>query len=415
LRILLAHNYYQHSGGEEVVFEQERRLLERAGNEVITYCRSNQEVEGLTALKRLTLVKRNIWAADTEREFSQLLTRESPDIVHVHNTFFMISPSIYGACKAQDVPVVQTLHNFRLLCPGATFFRDGKVCEECVDRSLWRGVYHGCYRDSRPATASVASMLALHRLWGTWDKLVTNYIALTEFGRDKFIAGGLPAAKIVVKPNFVDPDPGEREQSGEYALFVGRLSTEKGLSTLLQAWGRLPQHYALHIVGDGPERVSLELQTHQLGLSTVQFLGRLSHEEVIAAVKRARFLIVPSGWYETFGMCIAEAFACGTPVICSRLGAMQELVSDGRTGLHFSSGDPNDLASKVGWAWSYPNKMGAMGREARAEYEAKYTPERNYPMLMEIYRRALATYGRTQTFEQISQSIPTQECQAIPK
>ncbi len=382
MKILLAHNYYQIPGGEEVVFEQEKRLLEQAGNEVITYCRSNDEIERLTAVERLTVAKRSIWADDTEREFGQLLARECPDVVHVHNTFFVLSPSIYGACKAQGIPVVQTLHNFRLICPSVTLFRDGNVCEECVDHGLWRGVYHGCYRDSRLATATVALMLALHRRWGTWDKLVTCYIALTESGRNKFIEGGLPAEKIVVKPNFVDPDPGERGRVGECALFVGRLSREKGLSTLLQAWGRLPRNYALHIVGDGPERESLESQARHLGLSNVQFRGRRSHEETIAIMKWARFLVVPSGWYETFGMCIAEAFACGTPVICSRLGAMQELVSDGRTGLHFSSGDPNDLAAKVEQAWSHPNEMIAMGREARAEYEAKYTAERNYQILM---------------------------------
>jgi glycosyltransferase involved in cell wall biosynthesis len=412
LKILLAHNKYQIPGGEEVVLEQEKHLLENAGHEVITYCRSNHEIEKFNALERLTLIGRTVWAVDTERQFSQLLTQEKPDIVHVHNTFFMLSPSIYGACKAHGVPVVQTLHNFRLLCPSVTFFRDGKVCEECVEHGLWRSVYYGCYRDSRAATASVALMLGVHRFLGTWEKSVTCYIALTEFGRQKFIAGGLPAEKIAVKPNFVHPDPGERTRRGEYGLFVGRLSREKGISTLLQAWGRLPRHYALHIIGDGPERDGLEAQARQLGLSAVQFRGRLSRDDTVAAMKRARFLVVPSGWYETFGMCIAEAFACGTPVVCSRLGAMHELVSDGRTGLHFSSGDPNDLAEKVAWAWSHPNEMDAMGREARAEYEGKYTPARNYPMLMGVYRHALATYGQR---HQASESITTKEYQTVPK
>ena len=412
MKILLAHNKYQVPGGEEVVLEQERQLLVNAGHEVITYCRSNHEIEKFNALERLTLIGRTVWAVDTEREFSQLLTQEKPDIVHVHNTFFILSPSIYGACKAHGVPVVQTLHNFRLLCPSVTFFRDGKVCEECVEHGLWRSVYHGCYRDSRAATASVALMLGVHRFLGTWEKSVTCYIALTEFGRQKFIAGGLPAEKIAVKPNFVHPDPGERTRRGEYGLFVGRLSREKGISTLLQAWGRLSRHYALHIIGDGPERDSLEAQARQFGLSAVQFRGRLSRDETVTAMKRARFLVVPSSWYETFGMCIAEAFACGTPVICSRLGAMQELVSDGRTGLHFSSGDPNDLAEKVAWTWSHPSQMDAMGREGRAEYEAKYTPERNYPMLMGIYRHALATYGQR---HQLSESITTKEYQTVPK
>ena len=415
MKILLVHNYYQIPGGEDVVFEHERRMLEQAGHEVITYCRTNHEIEKFNTLERLTLVKRSIWANDTEREFAQLLSQERPDIVHVHNTFLMISPSIYSACKAQGVPIVQTLHNFRLMCPSMGFFRDGKVCEECVDHGLLRSVYHGCFRNSRTATASVALMLALHRRWGTWDRLVTCYIALTEFGRDKVIACGLPAEKIVVKPNFVDPDPGERERPGEYALFTGRLSIEKGVSTLLEAWGRLPRDYALHIVGGGPERESLEAQVRQLGLANVQFRGQVSHQETIAAVKSSRFLIVPSGWYEAFGLCIIEAFACGTPVICSRLGAMQELVSDGRNGLHFSSGDQNDLAAKVEWAWSHPNEMNAMGREARAEYEAKYTSEHNYPMLMEIYRRAMAIYGQRQTIPQVSRPIPTEEYQGISK
>lgn len=390
MKIVLVHNRYQQPGGEDVIFEQEKQLLEQAGNEVITYCRSNHEIERLTALERLTLVKRSIWAADTEREFAQLLARESPDLVHVHNTFLMVSPSIYGACKARGIPVVQTLHNFRLLCPAATFYRDGKVCEECVEHSLWRGVYHGCYRNSRPATASVALMLALHRRWGTWNKLVTCYIAaLSEFARNKFIAAGLPAEKIVVKPNFVNPDPGEREQPGEYALFIGRLSPEKGVSTLLQAWEQFPEHYALHIVGDGPEREDLEAQARQRRLAAITFRGHLSREETIAKVKGARFLIMPSKWYEGFPMCIVESFACGTPVICSRLGGMEEIVDDHRTGLHFTAGDAGDLTRKVEWAWTHPEEMAAMGRAARAEYEAKYTAERNYEMLMDIYQKII--------------------------
>jgi glycosyltransferase involved in cell wall biosynthesis len=393
MKILLVHNRYQQPGGEDVVFEQEKQLLEQAGNEVITYCRSNHEIENLTVLERLTLVKRSIWAADTEREFAQLLTRESPDIVHVHNTFLMVSPSIYSACEAWGVPVVQTLHNFRLLCPAVTFCRDGKVCEECVEQGLWRGVYHGCYRNSRPATASVALMLALHRRWGTWNKLVTCYIALTEFARNKFIAGGLPAEKIIVKPNFVNPDPGEREQPGEYGLFVGRLSPEKGVSMLLQAWEQLPGHCALHIVGDGPERKTLEAQARQRHLAAVTFRGHLAHEETIAETIGARFLIMPSLWYEGFPMSLAETFACGTPAICSRLGGMEEIVDDHRTGLHFTAGDATDLARTLEWAMNHPSEVAEMGRAARREYETRYTAETNYSRLMEIYQQSVAVHA----------------------
>lgn len=394
MKIVLVHNFYREAGGEDAVVEQERRLLERAGHDVILYHRSNHEIEGLSILGQISLAKRCIWAKDTQRQFAQLLARENPDLVHVHNTLVMISPSVYGACRDRGIPVVQTLHNFRLMCPAATFQRDGKVCEECVDHSLWRSVYHGCYRDSRPATATVALMLAFHRRLGTWNKLVDCYIALTEFSRNKFIAAGLPADKIVVKPNFLDPDPGEREQHGAYALFVGRLSPEKGISTLLQAWEHVPEHCALHIVGGGPQRESLEAQAKKRRLASTTFRGYLSHEETIAEMKGAQFLIMPSVWYEGFPVSVAESFACGTPVICSRLGGMEEIVTDGRTGLHFTPADSEDLAAKVKWTWTHPLEMEEMGREARAEYKAMYTAERNYEMLMEIYTKAIAARGQ---------------------
>jgi glycosyltransferase involved in cell wall biosynthesis len=392
VRIVLVHNAYQHPGGEDIVFEQEQRLLERAGNEVIVYRRSNQEIQTLALLERFALLKRSIWSDITERDFTQLLARVNPDLVHVHNTFPMISPSIYGVCDARGIPVVQTLHNFRLMCPSGAFSRDGKVCEECVDRGLWRGVYHGCYRDSRPVSASVALMLSLHRWWGTWTKLITCYIALTEFNRGKFITAGLPADKIVVKPNFVDPDPGPRQTTGRHAIYIGRLAPEKDVSTLLRAWARVPNPPSLHIVGDGPERKHLERLTDQFGLSSVTFRGHLSRETTIAALKEACFVVVPSGSYESFPMCIAEAFACGIPVLCSRLGAMQELVSDGVTGLHFAAGDPVDLARKIEWAFEHDQALARMGLAARLEYETRYTAQRNYDHLMNIYEQTLMAH-----------------------
>ena len=393
MKILLVHNTYQQPGGEDVVFEQERRLLERMGHTVVTYCRSNHEIEELSTIGRATLVTRTVWAGDTHRDFGALLVRENPDIVHVHNTFVMVSPSVYSACREHSVPVVQTLHNFRLLCPGAQFLRDGKICEDCVDHSLWRSVWHGCYRDSRPATASVALMLAWHRRSGTWDELIDRYIALTKFARNKFIASGFPAAKIVVKPNYVDPDPGAKQSTGDYAVFVGRVSKEKGLHTLLDAWQKLRNPRALQIVGDGPQRQELELEAQRRGLSSIQFRGRLSHSETLAAIKGSYLLAMPSEWYEGFPMTIAESFACGTPVVCSKLGAMEEIVNDSRTGLHFAPGNSEDLARKLAWAFAHPSELAAMGRAARGEYEAHYTPQRAYRQLMEIYEQTLAAYA----------------------
>jgi glycosyltransferase involved in cell wall biosynthesis len=390
MKIVLVHNSYQVRGGEDVVFEQEMQLLRQAGHDVLTYLRSNSELQDLSGVRLLQLAPRTIWARDTRKEFAKLLDREKPDLVHVHNTLVMISPSIFFACREAWVPVVQTLHNYRLYCPGATLFRDGHPCEECIDHSLWRGIAHGCYRNSRVATASVALMLAVHRQRQTWTRDVSCYIALSQFARSKFLKAGLPAQKVFVKPNFVDPDPGMRANGeGDYALFVGRLSSER-LRTLLGAWSLLPMpRIPLIIIGGGTQLAGFEKEASQRGLAEVRFKGQLPREATLQAMRGARFLVFSSEWYENFPVTIAEAFACGVPVICSRLGAMQEIVEDGRTGFHFSPGDAVDLAEKTQWAWDHPACMRDLGKEARREYEAKYTAAKNYPIMMRIYRHAI--------------------------
>lgn len=393
MKILLVHNTYQEAGGEDIAFEEERQLLEHHGHRTIAYVRSNDEMEQYSVFQRIRLLKRIISAEDSKKEICEILRAEKPDLVHVHNTFLMVSPSVYEACREAAVPVLQTLHNYRLLCPAASLYRDGHVCEECCQRGLWRSVLHGCYRDSRATTAAVALMLQVHRQRRTWQESVSGYLALTQFTRQKFIEGGLPGEKIYVKPHFVHPDPGERSTPGNSALFAARLSEEKGISTLLRAWERLRSSIPLVIVGDGPMRQQLEAEAAEKSLRHVTFRGRLSVSETRAAIKQAAFLIVPSGCYETFSMNIVEAYACGTPVLCSRLGAMQENVADHRTGLHFTPGDVEDLVQKVEWAWTHPAELAAMGREARREYETRYTPERNYSLLMEIYQRTVNAYA----------------------
>jgi glycosyltransferase involved in cell wall biosynthesis len=389
VKVLLVHNNYQQPGGEDVVFDQEHQMLKNAGHETILYRRSNWEVNAYRGIRKIALAKRTLWAADTKQEFLRLLRDEKPAVVHIHNTFVMISPSIYSACREAGVPVVQTLHNYRLLCPSATLFRDGKICEDCVTGSLLRSVQHACYHGSRPATAVVALMLSAHRLRGTWQNEVACFVALTEFSRQKFIEGGLPPEKIAVKPNFVHPDPSARTGDGDYALFVGRLSPEKRVSTVLSAWKQLRLAIPLMVLGGGPEQALLQAQALNDGLTNIRFLGQVPRDQTIAAINNARFLVFSSEWYENFPVTIAESFACATPVLASRMGAMEEIVSDGRTGLHFSAGDAEDLARKVEWAWTHPDEMRAMGMGARKEYEAKYTAEKNYPMLMEIYTRAI--------------------------
>jgi glycosyltransferase involved in cell wall biosynthesis len=234
-------------------------------------------------------------------------------------------------------------------------------------------------------------MLAFHRLRGTWNHEVSCFIALSEFSRNKFIEGGLPPQKIVVKPNFVYPDPGVHHGHRDYALFVGRLSPEKKVDTVLTAWGRSSQSIPLLVIGGGPDLADLKAQAEALKLERVRFSGQLPRQHTLAAIQKAQFLVLSSELYENFPVTIAEAFACGTPVIASRLGAMQELIVDRRTGLHFNPGDPDDLAQKIDWSWNHAEELRAMGLEARREYESKYTAERNYPLLMDIYRRAMKT------------------------
>jgi glycosyltransferase involved in cell wall biosynthesis len=390
VKILVAHNSYQRPGGEDAVCEAEIMLLREAGHEVIEYRRHNNEVPGYSFVEKASFGWSTLWSQRTNRELHKILARQSPDVAHFHNTFPLISPSAYYACRASGIPVVQTLHNYRVLCPSATLMRGGKVCEECLGRSVaWPGVIHACYRDSRATTAAVAAMAAVHQAMGTWRQKVKIYVALTEFARRKFVEGGLPSERMVVKPNFVVRDLGAKKNAGEYALYVGRLSEEKGPQVLLKGWSRLRVAIPLRIAGAGPLKEELGHEIAANNLNEVDLLGQVDSQVIATLFHRARFLVLPSLCYENFPRTVAEAFACGVPVISSRLGSMAEIVTDGKTGLHFSAGDDTDLAAKVEWAWTHPAQMQNMGREARAEYEAKYTAKRGLDNLMSVYRQAL--------------------------
>lgn len=388
LRVLLAHNRYMEPGGEDSAFEADVALLRRHGHFVAELIEDNSRIGGMGQAK---LAARTIWSTDSRKRVAESIEETHPDVIHFHNTFPLLSPSVYSASASYAIPVVQTLHNFRLLCPNGLFYRDGHVCEDCMRRFLpWPGVLHACYRSSRPASGVVAVMLSFHRLLGTWEKRVGTYIALTKRAREKFIQGGLPKEKIVVRPNFVDPDPGRSEAVAKpYALFVGRLSQEKGVQILLGAWG-LVRGIPLVVIGDGPLSRELEGLVKSRELSDVKMIGRQPHPQVLAALKGARFLVVPSNCYEAFSLALVEAFAVGVPVVASRLGAMAEIVDDGRTGLLFEPGNAVDLADKVNWLWSNAGQSEAMGGEARQEFEQKYTAEQGYQGLMTIYNRLIA-------------------------
>ena len=379
MRVLIAHNAYQQKGGEDSVVASEMAMLESRGVEVAVYSRHNDDIKGIS---RIALAGQTLWSSRTEADIAKRVVDFRPDVIHAHNTFPLISPSLYVAADQAGVPVVQTLHNFRLFCPQAMLLRDGKVCEDCLGKSPLRGVMRGCYRGSKMQSAVIGGMQVMHRALGTYHKKVTRYIALNDFCRDKFIEGGLPAERIVVKPNFVDiPAGAEKPRQG--GLFVGRLSAEKGINVLMRAMDQVPS-CELNMIGSGPEE-SL-LGSH----ANVRGLGFLPREKISGHMQQAAYLLMPSIWYENFPLTLVEAFASGLPVIASRMGAMAVLIEDGKTGLLFEPGSAGDLAKKIMWAEANPQAMLEMGKNARTEYEAKYTSERNFDQLMAIYAEAIA-------------------------
>lgn len=385
MRILSIHNAYQIRGGEDVSAAAEQSLLRHNGHEVDVYEENNDEVAQLSSAQ---LAIRTLWSQASYQTVRVQLQQKQYDVVHVQNFFPLISPSVYYAARAENVPIVQTLRNYRLICPNALFFRDGRVCEDCMGKAIpTPGIVHGCYRKSRVASAAVASMVTSHRLMKTWHRAVDRYITLTRFARNKMIEGGLPADKIVIKPNFVDPEPKVGTGSGGYALYVGRLSVEKGLDTLLAAWEQLESPCPLKIVGDGPLSNLVIAAAEQN--DCIEWLGRMPMAEVHRLMGEAKFLIFPSKWYETFGRVAVESFATGTPVIAARIGAIAEIVQANETGLLFTPGDPVDLARKVTWMLSHPDQQANMRQRARKEFESKYTAAANYAQLMDIYSQVL--------------------------
>ncbi|HJX83300.1 MAG TPA: glycosyltransferase family 4 protein, partial [Candidatus Angelobacter sp.] len=372
MKILIVHNVYQQRGGEDAVVEAESRLLEDNGHTVILYRRHNDELRRRKMIGAFSTAVGTVWATDSYRALSLLLMREKPQVAHFHNTLPLVSPAGYYACCAAGVPVVQTLHNYRLLCPAATFLRNGRICELCLGhRFAWPSVVHACYRHSRPSSAAVAGMLWIHRFMRTWATKVNLYVALSEFARRKFIQGGFASDRLVVKPNFVHNDPGARSVRGDYAFFAGRHSEAKGLSVLIRAWSNLRVQVPLRIAGDGPLRAEIEQQVLQRKLTNISFLGFLPEEETRRQMSGARFLIVPSLWFEGFPMVIAEAFALGVPVVCSRLGSLEEIVEDHKTGLHFEPDNADDLSTKIEWLWTHGEESEEMGKAARRQFEAR--------------------------------------------
>jgi glycosyltransferase involved in cell wall biosynthesis len=371
------------------VYRNERALMERQ-IEVIPYERFNDDIDESTLGKKFQLALDGSWSRRTYQELSALIKNNRPDIAHFYNTFPQISPSAYAACRDNGVSVVQTVQNYRFVCPNGLLLRGGKPCEDCFGTNFLPAIRYRCYRASLPATGAVVWSLLSNRWRGTYNHFVNRYIAPTQFAANKLVEGGLPKHRMEVKPNFLPiiPDPGKG--SGGYALFAGRLSSEKGLHTLLEAWKRV-KGLPLKIAGEGPLRGELQSLAILQNLP-VEFLGCVSYSEVLNLTRNALCLVVPSEWYEGFPMVVVQALACATPVIASRLGSLGEIVEEGKTGLKFEAGNPQDLAIRVNELVSDSSRLALMRIHARSAFEEHYTAEKNYSKLMEIYQSAICDF-----------------------
>lgn len=384
-RILQVHNFYQIPGGEDVVVRNEKRLLEEHGHKVYTYYRSNAELKEGGKFSKLCVPFTAVYSFKTVREVKKLIKEYQIDIVHVHNTLTMVSPSVFYAAFSCHVPIVQTLHNFRMLCPAGSFFRDNVICEECVRGGLKCAVKHKCYRNSKLQSFVSAAVLKVHRVLGTYRKV--NFICLTEFNRNKLLALGdiVDAKKIFIKPNFTFAEgiePSNVPEQEEYYLFAGRVEALKGVDIAIKAFEQIPDR-KLYIAGTGPMMDEMQAYVNEHNIQNVKFLGYLQKEDMTEKFYHAKAVIMTSQCYEAFAMTIAEAYSYGVPVIAGRVGNMEGMVQEGVTGVKFTYNSSSDLAEKVK-EFEQLDRV-TLKENAREFYQERLRPEDNYQKLMEIY------------------------------
>lgn len=380
--VLMAHNYYKVPGGEDTVFHNEIKMLEKNGHKVTKYTRHNDEIKD-GVLSKLKLGIDTIFSLKTYKEVKKLIDENDIDVVHVHNTLPLISPSIYYAARTKKVPIVQTIHNFRLLCPGATFTRCGEICEDCVSKGLEQSLKHKCYRNSLSQTFIMYTMLKLHRIIGTYDKI--NYITLTEFNKRKLSSLVKDESKIHVKPNFVEKREGIERTLEDYFVYIGRLDDIKGINFLVEAWKNIDKNINLYIIGTGPEEEKLKHIISENKINNIKLLGFMKREDAFKVIEKSRAIIVPSKWYEGFPMTIAESFSLGVPVIGSRLGNIESIVDNERNGLLFTTNNKESLKEVINKVF-YDRELNiSLGNNAYKVFKEKYTDEENYRSIEKIY------------------------------
>jgi len=383
MKILLVHNSYLEKGGEDAVVQSEKEMLEHYGHKVILFWRSNQEINKFNLFQKIKFILKDIvWSQNIYQEIKKIIKEEKPDIAHFHNSFYLISPSAYQACYDLKIPIVQTLHNYRFLCPIGTMFRQGRTCEDCLKkgrRSLLKGK---CFKNSYILSWGLKRLIDRYEHERILLKKVNTMICPSQFSKSKYLQEKWPSEKIVVKPHFTDIEYMDRSDVGNYMLFVGRLADYKGIEVLFDALKHVPNAH-LRIIGNGPLRDSIQNETREM--KNVDMIGELPYDEVVKEIRKAAFLIFPSICYETFGRSIMDAFACGVPVIASDHGAGEELIEDGKNGFLFQSGNSHDLAEKIQKMIMDQSLVEEMGDKARKTYDEKFTMQKNYQRLIKIY------------------------------
>ncbi len=386
MKILLVHDFYQRFGGEDAVALAEKQLLEERAEEVVFYSRHNDEITSYNLGRKLAFPFHTVYSPRTTQEIKSLVANSRPDVAYIHNVFPLVSPSIYHALHSLRVPIVQVVHDFRFLCPNGWFYTQGKICERCKHGNYIHAVQYRCYRDSYILSAVYASSIGANRLAGILEK-IDAYVCLTEFSKQKLVEAGIPAEKIFIKPNFIDaagivPRPG----GGDFVLYLGRLSAEKGVWTLIRAFEHL-KDVKLKIAGTGPLEASLRNYIQEKGLSHIELVGFLEGKEKWRWLSESLLTIVPSQWYETFGMVVLEAYAAGKPVIGSDLGSLPYVIENGRSGLLFQPGDISDLVVKIRYLLDHPEEAERMGRYGRELVDTKYNPDKSHATLMSIFSK----------------------------
>ena len=390
MRVLIVHGAYQQFGGEDSVVRAERELLERHGDEVLLYTRHNDEIKQFSAFEKASFFPQTVYSWKSSGEIADVVRSFQPDVAFLHNVFPLLSPSVYHKLPSLGVPAVQVLHNFRPFCPNGFYYTQGQICEACRGGNYLNAIRKRCYKDSYALSGLYALTLGSNRLAGMVDK-IAGFICLTEFFKIKMQEAGVPDSKLFVRPNFVYAPPltANTSGAGNYALYMGRLSPEKGCWTLIHAFEQMPQ-VALKILGTGPVEQELKDYVSAKGLANIQFLGFKSGDEKWQLLRNSLCLVVPSEWYENFPVTVLEAYMASKPVVASRMGGLPYIVEDGKSGLLFESGKVGELVQKIQQLVNDPAGAVRMGACGRRFSETKYGPEQGYSNLMKVFSQVQA-------------------------